>query len=141
MKDHVNNQSSIQDLLTHELEFKYAKAKIVLPGIRRIVAPNPSPYTLHGTGTYIIGQNEIAVIDPGPNIESHIEAILGETKGEKITHIFFTSRRKMINKIFKSLFKNYELVAKELNINLSCRPGEISPLQYFKITEYFEKLI
>ena len=60
---------------------------------------------------------------------------------EKITHIFFTSRRKMINKIFKSLFKNYELVAKELNINLSCRPGEISPLQYFKITEYFEKLI
>ena len=90
MKDHVNNQSSIQDLLTDELEFKYAKAKKVLPGIRRIVAPNPSPYTLHGTGTYIIGQNEIAVIDPGPNIESHIEAILGETKGEKITHILVT---------------------------------------------------
>ena len=54
LKGHINNQSSIQDLLTHELEFKYAEAQEVLPGIRRIVAPNPSPYTLHGTGTYII---------------------------------------------------------------------------------------
>ena len=60
---------------------------------------------------------------------------------EKITQLFFTSRRKMINKKFKSLFKNYEFIAEELNINLSCRPSEISPLQYFKITEYFEKLI
>ena len=65
----------LQELLSHELEFKYAKAKEVLPGIRRIVAPNPSPYTLHGTGTYIIGSGEVAIVDPGPNIPSHIEAI------------------------------------------------------------------
>ena len=80
----------LQELLSHELEFKYAISKEVLPGIRRIVAPNPSPYTLHGTGTYIIGKGEIAVVDPGPNIPSHIEAILNETKGEKITHILVT---------------------------------------------------
>ena len=90
MKDNINNQSSIQDLLTHELEFKYAEAQEVLPGIRRIVAPNPSPYTLHGTGTYIIGKNEVAIIDPGPNIDSHIEAIIKATNGEKITHILVT---------------------------------------------------
>ena len=80
----------LQELLSHELEFKYAISKEVLPGIRRIVAPNPSPYTLHGTGTYIIGKGEIAVVEPGPNIPSHIEAILNETKGEKITHILVT---------------------------------------------------
>ena len=90
LKDHINKLSPIQELLTHELEFKYAEAREVLPGIRRIVAPNPSPYTLHGTGTYIIGKNEIAIVDPGPNIEAHIEAILRETNGEKITHILVT---------------------------------------------------
>ena len=90
MADIEKNKYSLQDLLTHELEFKYAVAKEVLPGIRRIVAPNPSPYTLHGTGTYIIGKKEIAIIDPGPNIKSHIEAILRETEGEKITHILVT---------------------------------------------------
>ncbi len=84
------DQKSLQDLLTHELDFKYATSKEVLPGIRRIVAPNPSPYTLHGTGTYIIGSGEIAIIDPGPNISSHIDAIINETKGEKITHILVT---------------------------------------------------
>ena len=90
MIDHINNQSSIQELFTHELEFKYSEAKEVLPGIRRIVAPNPGPYTLHGTGTYIVGKNEVAIIDPGPNIDSHIQAILRATRGEKITHILVT---------------------------------------------------
>ena len=84
------DKQSLQDLLTHDLEFKYASSKEVLPSIRRIVAPNPSPYTLHGTGTYIIGSGEIAIIDPGPRISSHIEAIINETKGEKITHILVT---------------------------------------------------
>ena len=59
---------------------------------------------------------------------------------EKITNFFFNSKRKMINKKFKSLFKDFDLIAKELNINLSSRPSELSPLQYCKITEYFENL-
>ena len=46
----------------------------------------------------------------------------------------------MINKKFKSLFKNFDVIAKELNINLSSRPSELSPLQYCKITENFENL-
>ena len=60
---------------------------------------------------------------------------------EKITQMFFTSRRKMVNKKLKLLFNNYKSLAKKLNINLSSRPSEISPAQYYKITEYFEKLI
>lgn len=40
-------------------------------GLQQVLAPNPSPMTLHGTNTYLIGQSEIAVIDPGPAIPAH----------------------------------------------------------------------
>ncbi len=45
------------------------------PGIRRLVAPNPSMMTGPGTNTYLFGSEEVAVLDPGPVIESHIETI------------------------------------------------------------------
>ncbi|MFL2889458.1 MAG: 16S rRNA (adenine(1518)-N(6)/adenine(1519)-N(6))-dimethyltransferase RsmA [Pelagibacteraceae bacterium] len=60
---------------------------------------------------------------------------------EKITHLFFSNKRKMINKNFKNLFKNYDLIAKKLNINLSCRPSELDLNKYYKITEFYENLI
>lgn len=56
---------------------------------RRIVAPNPSPLTGAGTNTFLIGQTEIAVIDPGPDDDGHLAAIL-EAAGGRITHIFVT---------------------------------------------------
>ena len=45
------------------------------PGIRRLVAPNPSIMTGPGTNTYLFGTNEVAVLDPGPVIDSHLEQI------------------------------------------------------------------
>ena len=53
------------------------------PEIARIVAPNPGPMTLTGTCTYLFGSDPCVVIDPGPAIESHIEAIraAGEERG------------------------------------------------------------
>jgi glyoxylase-like metal-dependent hydrolase (beta-lactamase superfamily II) len=47
------------------------------PGVRRVVAPNPGMMTGPGTNTYILGERELGVIDPGPAIASHIAAILG----------------------------------------------------------------
>ena len=90
MQNKENKGNNLEELLSSDLEFEYAVAKDVFPNIRRIVAPNPSPYTLYGTGTYIVGKGEVAIIDPGPNIKSHIEAILEITKSEKITHILVT---------------------------------------------------
>jgi glyoxylase-like metal-dependent hydrolase (beta-lactamase superfamily II) len=46
------------------------------PGIRRLVAPNPSMMTGPGTNTYLLGEEEVAVLDPGPLIDSHIERII-----------------------------------------------------------------
>jgi len=45
------------------------------PGIRRLVAPNPSVMTGPGTNTYLLGASEVAVLDPGPLIDSHIDTI------------------------------------------------------------------
>ncbi|WP_233489343.1 MBL fold metallo-hydrolase [Rhodovulum sp. 12E13] len=63
----------------------------VEPGLRLVRAPNPSPMTHTGTNTWIVGQGEVAVIDPGPDLPAHlaaIEAALGA--GERIGHVLVT---------------------------------------------------
>lgn len=61
------------------------------PGLRRIVAPNPSPMTYTGTNTYLLGSRDIAVIDPGPISDAHLDAILAAiSPTQQITHIFVT---------------------------------------------------
>jgi len=72
----------------------YGEIEIISPNIRRITANNPAPFTYKGTGTYIIGHGNVAVIDPGPNMPAHINAILDGLKGETITHIFVTHNHK-----------------------------------------------
>jgi len=73
-----------------DLKFEYGKVDQVSPLIRRVVANNPGPFTYLGTGTYIVGQEEVAVIDPGPDLPAHLEAILDAVEGERITHILLT---------------------------------------------------
>lgn len=68
----------------------YGKVVELSPLIRRICARNPNPFTFHGTGTYIVGRGEVAVIDPGPIIDEHLQAIEAALKGERITHILIT---------------------------------------------------
>ena len=68
----------------------YGEAVEVAPGIRRVLARNPNPFTFHGTGTYIVGRGQVAVIDPGPALEEHVQAILAATRGETISHILVT---------------------------------------------------
>jgi glyoxylase-like metal-dependent hydrolase (beta-lactamase superfamily II) len=71
-------------------DFPPGEAHKVSPLIRRLVAPNPSAFTFHGTGTYIVGRGKVTVIDPGPMIESHLQAILDALRGEAVTHILVT---------------------------------------------------
>ncbi|MEQ1756278.1 MAG: MBL fold metallo-hydrolase [Micropepsaceae bacterium] len=68
----------------------YAASVNIAPGIRRVLARNPNPFTFHGTGTYLVGHGAVAVIDPGPLIDEHVQAILAATKSETITHILIT---------------------------------------------------
>ncbi len=73
-----------------EIEFEYGAVDQVSPLIRRVVARNPGPFTYTGTGTYIVGRGEVAVIDPGPALPGHVEAILAALEGETVTHQVIT---------------------------------------------------
>ncbi|HOZ27475.1 MAG TPA: MBL fold metallo-hydrolase [Hyphomonadaceae bacterium] len=73
-----------------DLTFKYGEVARVSPRIRRVIAENPGPFTFLGTGVYIVGKGEVAVIDPGPVIDAHFEAIKAAVAGERITHVFTT---------------------------------------------------
>lgn len=62
----------------------------VAPNVRRIVAPNPSPFTFTGTCTYIVGRGNVAILDPGPDDAAHIAAVLEAVRGENVSHIVIT---------------------------------------------------
>lgn len=73
-----------------DIKFEYGACDQVSPLIRRVVANNPGPFTYLGTGTYIVGKGEVAVIDPGPDDPAHLAAILAAVAGERVTHILIT---------------------------------------------------
>lgn len=73
-----------------KLSFDYGKIEQIGPGIRRVIANNPSPFTFHGTGTYILGTGSVAVIDPGPDDAAHIDAIMAGLGAETVSHILIT---------------------------------------------------
>lgn len=73
-----------------DIQFEYGDSTQVSPLIRRVVANNPSAFTYTGTGTYIIGHGEVAVIDPGPRDTQHLNALMKALQGERVTHILIT---------------------------------------------------
>ena len=70
-------------------EFPYGVPVDLTPRVRRITAPNSGPMTGPGTNSYLIGHERIALVDPGPAIESHIDALIA-TVGDRLHWIFVT---------------------------------------------------
>jgi glyoxylase-like metal-dependent hydrolase (beta-lactamase superfamily II) len=58
--------------------------------VRRLVAPNASPFTFNGTCTYIVGEGAVAIVDPGPADQTHLAAILSAVEGERVETILVT---------------------------------------------------
>ncbi len=73
-----------------DIDVEYGRGDQVSSLIRRVIAANPGPFTFTGTGTYIVGQGEVAVIDPGPDLPAHLDALLAATAGERIAAIAIT---------------------------------------------------
>lgn len=74
-----------------EFEFEYGRCDRLSPLIRRVICNNPGPFTYTGTGTYIIGTGNVAVIDPGPLDDAHLDAIMAALESdEKVSHIVIT---------------------------------------------------
>lgn len=72
------------------MTFRYGEPSEVGPGVSRLVANNPGPFTFKGTNTYLVGTRSLAVIDPGPDDAAHLAAILAAARGRPITHIVIT---------------------------------------------------
>src|SRR3984893_9635506 len=71
-------------------DFKPDTAREVAPGVRVMVADNPGPFTFKGTMSYIIGRGKVAILDPGPDDDAHVAALLDAVRDETVTHIFVT---------------------------------------------------
>lgn len=71
-------------------EPKTGQSVSIAPGITRICAPNAGPYTFTGTNSYILGTDEIALVDPGPDDAAHLAALLDAIKGKKLQAIILT---------------------------------------------------
>ena len=71
-------------------EQAHGMAQQLHPLVRRVLAPNPSAFTFTGTQSYIVGRGEVAVIDPGPDDPTHVEAILQALAGESVVAILCT---------------------------------------------------
>jgi len=73
-----------------EFDFEYGVSQPISPMIDRVVADNPGPFTFTGTGVYIIGDKNVAVIDPGPTTPNHRAALKKALKGRTVTHVLVT---------------------------------------------------
>jgi glyoxylase-like metal-dependent hydrolase (beta-lactamase superfamily II) len=75
--------------LTFDLQFSAGPGTCVevSPLVRRVVANNPGPFTFTGTCSYIVGHGRVAIVDPGPDLPAHVDALLNAVRGETVTHI------------------------------------------------------
>ena len=72
------------------MDAPYAKLEQLEPGIARVLAHNPSAFTYYGTQTYLIGETEVAVIDPGPDLPEHLDALEQAIGGRPVAAIMCT---------------------------------------------------
>ena len=69
------------------MDAPYAKLEQLEPGIARVLAHNPSAFTYYGTQTYLLGEDEVAIIDPGPDIPDHLKALERAIGGRRVQAI------------------------------------------------------
>jgi len=72
------------------MNFAYGVPRELAPGVVRLVANNPSPFTFKGTNTYIVGSGDLALIDPGPDDTAHLEAVLATIGKRRLSHVLIT---------------------------------------------------
>ncbi|UWU14992.1 MBL fold metallo-hydrolase [Rhizobium sullae] len=117
---------------TFDLAFEphYGRAVDVAPGVQRVTANNPSPFTFHGTNSYILGTSSVAVIDPGPENEAHFEALIKALKGRAVTHIVITHTHRDHSPLAARLKRETGAVTVGEGPHRAARPlhdGEVNP--------------
>jgi glyoxylase-like metal-dependent hydrolase (beta-lactamase superfamily II) len=83
-------QMSDELSLKTAMDFEYGEPRELAPGVARLVANNPGPFTFKGTNTYIVGSTKLCVIDPGPDDAAHFAATERAIAGRPVSHILIT---------------------------------------------------
>ena len=88
----MSSSDTSQDDIPFNRNFPLAPGAVdeVVPGVRRVLCNNSSPFTFTGTVSYIVGHGKVAIIDPGPDDEAHVKVLLNAVRGETVTHILVT---------------------------------------------------
>lgn len=111
----------------------------IAPGVRRLTAGNASPFTFHGTNTYLVGREALAVIDPGPDNDAHFEALLRAIAGRPVSHILVTHTHRDHSELVARLKERTGAILVGEGPHRPARPlaiGEINPLDAAADTDF-----
>lgn len=122
-----------------DFEPQHGVAVPVAKGVQRLTAPNPSPFTFHGTNTYIVGQKSVCVIDPGPDNDAHFEALMAAIEGREVTHIAVSHTHRDHSPLARRLKDKTGAVIVAEGPHRPARPlfeGEVNPFAESSDTEF-----
>ncbi|MER8791614.1 MBL fold metallo-hydrolase [Mesorhizobium sp. M0983] len=117
----------------------YGQGVAVAPGIQRVTAKNPSPFTFHGTNSYIVGRETLAVIDPGPGDEAHLRTLLETIGTRPVSHIFISHTHRDHSPLAARLKQHTGAVVLAEGRHRPARPlhtGEVNPLDASADTDF-----
>jgi glyoxylase-like metal-dependent hydrolase (beta-lactamase superfamily II) len=120
-------------------EAAHGEAVPAADGVLRITADNPSPFTFHGTNSYIVGTDTLAVIDPGPMSEAHLATLVKAIDGRPVSHIFVSHTHSDHSPLAKRLKEITGATVYAEGPHRSARPlriGETNPLDASADTDF-----
>lgn len=122
----------------------YGQSVEVAPAVRRITVNNPGPYTFHGTNSYLVGADTLAVIDPGPDDERHLEALLTAIAGRPVSHILVSHTHRDHSPLAARLQAETGAIVCAEGPHRPARPmrlGEVNPLEASADTDFRPDLV
>lgn len=138
MASHTGNSEMSIDFET-SFEPAYGHPVQVAPGVSRLTVENPGPFTFHGTNSYIVGTDTLAVIDPGPENSAHLEALLRAIGERPVSHIFVSHTHRDHSPLAAQLARITGAVTCAQGPHRAARPlriGEINPLDASADTDF-----
>ncbi|MBX9464542.1 MAG: MBL fold metallo-hydrolase [Aquamicrobium sp.] len=122
-----------------KFEPAYGEAVEVAPGVARITVNNPSAFTFHGTNSYLVGRDTLAVIDPGPEDDAHLAALIRAIAGRPVSHIFVSHTHVDHSPLTRRLAERTRATVLAEGPHRPARPlriGEINPLDASGDTDF-----
>lgn len=109
----------------------YGQGVTVAPDVLRVTAPNPSPFTFHGTNSYVVGRETLAIIDPGPDDDAHLKTLLEVIANRPVSHIFVSHTHRDHSPLAARLKQHTGATVLAEGAHRPARPlrtGEVNPL-------------